>query len=176
MRHVGEGTGHCELSALSEDTLNINSPVMLQDNTLCNGKAKACSADFPRPGFVDPVEPLIDLVQGVLRNTHARVLNTDIEVVGIGVERHSDFSVIAIVLDRVLDQICDDHDHLNFVDLGINFPHADHCQLYISFLRDGSHSPEDQLDHLVDVAFLYVEFGILPIHAHQSKQLRLPRS
>ena len=85
MRHVGEGTGHRELSALSEDTLNINSPVMLQDNTLCNGKAKACSADFPRPGFVDPVEPLIDMLLGLLRDPHSVVLYGKIEELVVGV-------------------------------------------------------------------------------------------
>ena len=172
MGHISERNGHRELGALAQDTLHVDRAVVLQDDALCNGKTKACSADFSRPGFVDPVESLINLVQGILRDADACVLNTDIEVVGIRVDGHSDLAVVPVVFDRVLDQVCDDHDHLDLVDLGVDFSHADHCQLDVSFLRDRSEPVQDQFDHFVYVALFDVELGILPVHAHQREQFR----
>ena len=137
---------------------------MLQNDTLCNGKAKAGASDFPRPGFVDAVESFIDLVKGILRDTDARILDAYVEIVGISVDRNAHFSVIPVVFDSVLHEVCDHHDHLDLIDLRVYLPHADHSQLNIPLLRNGTESSEYQLDHLIDIAFLNIEPGILPVH------------
>ena len=171
MGHISKRNRHRELGALAENTLDIDRAVVLQDNTLGDGKAKARSADFSRSGFVDPVESLVDLVEGILRDSDAGVLDTDVKVVGIRVDGHSDFAVIPVVFDRIFDQVCNHHDHLDLVDLGVDLSHADHRQLDVSFLRDRPEPVQDQLYHFVYAALLDVELGVLSVHAHQGEQL-----
>ena len=76
--------------------------MMLQNNALCYGKTKAGASDFPRSGFIDAVESLVDLVKGILRNTHSGVLDADIEIIGIRIDRDADFSVVPVIFDGVL--------------------------------------------------------------------------
>ena len=80
--------------------------------------------------------------------------------------------MVPIIFHCVFNEVCDDHYHLDLIDLRIDFSHADHSQLDISFLRDGSESVQDQLDHLVHVALFDVELRILSIHPNECEQLR----
>ena len=172
MCNIIERNSNCKLRSLSLNTAYIYSAVMLQNNTLCYGKAKAGASDFPRPGFIDTIESLVDLVEGILRNTYAGVLYAYIEIVGIRIDRDKDFSVIPVILDGVLNKVRDDHDHLDFVDLRVNLSHTDHCQFDVSFLRDWSKPSKDHLDHLVDIALLDIETGVFPVHTNKGEQFR----
>ena len=78
--------------------------------------------------------------------------------------------MIPVVFDRVFNKVCDDHDHLGLVDLRVYFSHTDHRQLNIPLLRDGPDPFQDQFAHLVDVALLDIEFGVLAVHADKSEQ------
>ena len=145
---------------------------MLQYDALRDRKAQACSADFSGPGFVHAVEPLIDLIEGLLGDTYAGVLDAHIEIVEIRIDRHSYLAVVPVVLDGVLHQVRDDHGHLDLVDLRDDFTHADHRQLYVSFLRDGPDPAKDQLHHLIDIGLLDAELGVLAVHAHKCEEFR----
>ena len=171
MSHVSERDRYCKLRSLAFNTADIYSAVMLQNDAFCNGKTKAGAPDLPRPGFVDAVESFVDLIKGVLRNSDTRILDTDIEIIGISVDRNADFPVIPVILDRVLHEIGDHHDHLDLVDLRVYLSHADHRQLDIPLLRNRTESSEYQFDHLIDVAFFNIQSGILPVHSDKGEKL-----
>ena len=137
MRHIGERNSHGKLGSLSKDALDVDRAVVLQYDALGNGEAQTGPADFPGSGFVDAIEPLIDLIKGILRDSDTGILDTDIEVIGICIDRHPDFAVVPVILYGVLNEVRNDHDHLDLIDLRIDFSHADHRQLYVSFLRNG---------------------------------------
>ena len=145
---------------------------MLQDDALGDGQSESCSADFPRPGLVDAVESLIYFVQRILRDPDAGILDAHIEVIGIRIDRHSHLAVVSVVLDGILYKIRDDHGHLDFVDLRIDLPDADHSELDIPLLGNGADPSEDQLHHFIDVDLLDAELGILAVHSDQRKKLR----
>ena len=145
---------------------------MLQHNAFCDRKTQTRAADFLRPGFVDAVKSLIYFVKGVLRNSDACIFHADVEVIGIRIDRDSHFSVIPVILDSVLDEIGDDHVHLDLIDLRIDVPDTDHRQFDIAFLRDRPDSVEHQLDHFVYIYFFDIELGILAVHPDQREELR----
>ena len=169
---IGERYSHCELSPLSQDTLHIDGTVVLQDNTLRDRETESGPADLPGTGLIDAVKALVDLVERVLRNADAGVFDTHIEVIRIRIDRHSHFTVIPVVFDRILDKIGDDHIHLDVIDLRVYFSHADHGQLNIPLLGDRPHPAQDHLDHLIDIRLFDVQLGILAVHADQRQKLR----
>ena len=158
MRHIAQGHGDGKSGALTQNTLHVDGAVVLQDDALCDGKTKSRASHFSGSGFIDAIEPVVDLVQGILRDADTGILHNDIEVVGIRVDRHAHLSVIPVVLDRVLNEVGDHHGHLDLIDLRVDVPHADQRQLDVPVLRDGTDAAENGLDHLVDIDVLEIEF------------------
>ena len=146
--------------------------MVLQHNALCDGKAKTRAADFLGPGFVDAVESVVYFVKRVLRNADSGVLDADIEIVGIRVDRNSHFAVVPVVLDRILNEIGDDHVHLHLIDLRIDIPDTHHRKFDVPFLRDRPDSSKHKLDHLIDVYFFDIELGVLAVHPDEGQKLR----
>ena len=171
MSNISQRHSHCKLGAFAENTLNIDRAVVLQDNTFGDGETESCAANLSGSGFIYSVETIIDLVEGVLRNSDAGIFHTDVEVIGIRVDSKADFAVIPIVFDGVFHKICDDHCHLGLIDLRVYFSHADHSQLNITLLRNGPDPSQDQLAHLIDIALLNIEFGVLAVHTDKSEKL-----
>ena len=146
--------------------------MVLQDYALCDRKAKACSADLSGSRFIYPVESFVDLIEGILRDPDAGIFHADIAVVEIRIDGHPHFSVVPVVFDGVFNKICDDHSHLDLIDLRVDLAHTDHSQFDISLLRDRPYSSKDQLHHLIDVGILDIELGIFAVHADKCEQLR----
>ena len=78
---------------------------MYFSNMLYNGKAKAGSACFAGPAFIDSVEPFKDSLLLVFWNTDAGVLYRKERVIILLTGPYQDGSAFTIVLDGILDEV-----------------------------------------------------------------------
>ena len=67
---------------------NRDGTLMHDDRTLCDGKAQACSSDLPGVGFVHSVKSLVDMSQGILRNTYTGIMYLKGKILMVRIEHH----------------------------------------------------------------------------------------
>ena len=99
---------HCDAGPPAGFAVNGDVRVMDLRNVFYNSKAKAGSACFAGPAFVDTVESFKDPLLLIFRDTDAGVLYREERVIILQAGPDQNGSVFTIVLDGILDEVFDE--------------------------------------------------------------------
>ena len=112
------------------------------------------------------------MVLVLLRNTDARVLNLDIEIRIVHVQRYMDPALLLVVLDSIFNQIGYRKCQLRPVNLRDDRLVAFQADINLLLLGNRAQPLQNQVDQVVDIRIFNVDDRRLPVHFDQFQQIR----
>ena len=123
---------------------------MKQDGTSCNRKTKSVSTGLSGSRLIHTIEPLENVLLQFFRYTYPGIRYFKIQKFVIGIQRHTNPSIVIIIFDRIFDQISKSHTDLDFIQLCRNRTYAFKDQLNIPLIGDTIGDVQDLISMLHD--------------------------